>query len=308
MTQELMGERDRGWVPNAGTLPTRVLLATDGSEDAAAATRAAVDICRRSGSKLHAVHVARRLPTYSVFMAHATDDFLVREAQEALERHLEDAEGHAARVHPRVGHPVEEILATGEEIGADLIVVGNRRIGPLKRALTGSVVEEVACRATCPVLVLRGGSDTWPPARVVIGDSSGSSGKAARMAVGLGEMYGADALLVQASPLATTRRKVPETGRAGRERRRIGGAAPVDLAVEAEANLGRRPGTRAAVGDVVDSLPDAADESKKPTLVAADGRGPGLLARFGIGSDLTKVLRTGDDPLLIHAQKPNSNA
>ena len=308
MTQGLMGERNRGWVPNTGTLPTRVLLATDGSEDAAAATRVAVDIRRKSGSNLHAVHVARRLPTYSVFMAHATDDFLVREAQEALERHLEDAEGHAARVHPRVGYPVEEILATGEEIGADLIVVGNRRTGPLERALTGSVVEEVVRRASCPVLVVRGAVDTWPPARVVIGHSSGSSGKAARMAVRLGEMYGADALLVQASPLAKMCRKVLDTGRAGRERRRIGGAAPVDLAVEAEANLGRRPGTRAAVGDVADSLLGAAAESEEPTLVAVDGRGPGLLARFGLGSDSTKVLRTGDDPLLIHERKPNSNA
>jgi len=35
----------------------KVLLATDGSKDAALAARAAVDVCEVTGAKLHVVHV-----------------------------------------------------------------------------------------------------------------------------------------------------------------------------------------------------------------------------------------------------------
>jgi len=40
-----------------GVLPERILLATDGSEDAERATMAALDLAGRSGAELHVVHV-----------------------------------------------------------------------------------------------------------------------------------------------------------------------------------------------------------------------------------------------------------
>ena len=42
--------------------PTRILLATDGSEDAAVATRAAIDLANRSGSELHVMHAFEFIP------------------------------------------------------------------------------------------------------------------------------------------------------------------------------------------------------------------------------------------------------
>lgn len=87
------------------------------------------------------------------------------------------------------------------------------------------------------------------------------------------------------------------------------GAAPGDLAVQGETALGRRPGTRIAVGDdVADSILDAAAKSEEPVLGVVDGRGPGLRDRFGPGSVPTRVLRAANNPLLIYVQKPNSNA
>ena len=38
--------------------PTKILLATDGSPEAMRAARAAVELTERTGSELHAVHVA----------------------------------------------------------------------------------------------------------------------------------------------------------------------------------------------------------------------------------------------------------
>src|SRR3712207_8025711 len=42
--------------------PKKILLATDGSEDAGLALRAAVDLRARAGSELHVVHAWRTLP------------------------------------------------------------------------------------------------------------------------------------------------------------------------------------------------------------------------------------------------------
>src|SRR5215207_2777963 len=45
--------------------PAKILLATDGSEDAALAARAAADLSERAGSELHIVHVLPRFPRYA---------------------------------------------------------------------------------------------------------------------------------------------------------------------------------------------------------------------------------------------------
>ena len=45
--------------------PTRVLLATEGSEEAELALRAAADLARATGSELHIVHVLPQFPRYA---------------------------------------------------------------------------------------------------------------------------------------------------------------------------------------------------------------------------------------------------
>ena len=44
--------------------PAKILVATDGSEDAALAVRAAVDLSKETGAGLHVVHVGESLPVY----------------------------------------------------------------------------------------------------------------------------------------------------------------------------------------------------------------------------------------------------
>jgi nucleotide-binding universal stress UspA family protein len=59
------------------------------------------------------------------------------------------------RVEERValGAPAGEIVAVAEDVGASLIIVGSRRRGAVRRALTGSVSENVVRRAICPVVI-----------------------------------------------------------------------------------------------------------------------------------------------------------
>jgi nucleotide-binding universal stress UspA family protein len=138
--------------------PTRILLATDGSEDAERATRAAVELSEKLGSELHVVHVGELLPT---FYAQTEEEpaRLRRQAQELLDeqvRRIGEAGGSVAEAHLRLGRPAEEIVKLSEELGVGVILVGSRGLSGLRRAVMGSVSESVVRHAHCPVFVVRG--------------------------------------------------------------------------------------------------------------------------------------------------------
>lgn len=137
--------------------PTRILLATDGSPDAGRAAQTAVELCHRTGSELHLVHVGEYLPTY---LAQTEEEpAQLREAAsrllEAEARKVSEAGAAVAGTHLRLGRPAEEIVAVSEEMGAGVIIVGSRGLGALRRALMGSVSDSVVRHAHCPVFVIR---------------------------------------------------------------------------------------------------------------------------------------------------------
>jgi nucleotide-binding universal stress UspA family protein len=68
--------------------PTRVLLATDGSEEASSATEAAVEISQKTDSELHVVHVYGVAPIYPLY-PEATDPGGVELEDPVLEEELE---------------------------------------------------------------------------------------------------------------------------------------------------------------------------------------------------------------------------
>src|SRR3712207_727405 len=165
--------------------PTKILLATDGSEDAAVATRAAVDLANRSGSKLHVMHAFEFIPPREYMSValrlHSSSDFS-RQGQRLLDEQVEligKAGGTVAGAHLRMGSPVDQILYASEELGASLIVLGRRGLGGIKRLLMGSVSEGVLHHARCPVLVLRSEEDLWPPSRILMADDSSEDAKKA---------------------------------------------------------------------------------------------------------------------------------
>jgi nucleotide-binding universal stress UspA family protein len=184
-----------------GVLPERILLATDGLEDAARATEAAWDLASRGGAELHVIHVWHDVLGF----AH---DFvkgeLKRQGQEVLDGQVEklrSAGGEVAKAHLRGGRTSNEVLALGGELGAGLLVVGSRGLGTVQRILMGSQSEEIVHHAQVPVLVLRSAGDSWPPARIVIGeDFSDDAGRAGELAAAIGNLYGAGGLLVYSHP------------------------------------------------------------------------------------------------------------
>src|ERR687894_833553 len=119
--------------------PTRVLLATDGSPDATLAARAAVELCEKTGSELHVVHVGEYLPTFYAYTEEEPAE-LQRNAQKLLDEKTErirDTGGRLSGIHLRFGRAAEQIVNLGEEIGVNLIVVGSRGSGGVGGGVCG---------------------------------------------------------------------------------------------------------------------------------------------------------------------------
>jgi nucleotide-binding universal stress UspA family protein len=146
------------WKPVA--FPAKVLLATDGSEEATVAAQIVTDLGKKTGSEVHVVHVGEIPITHypDRFGYRALYEEHEREARQLLETQVESIKAAAATVaqeHLRMGKADEEVVVLAEELGADLIAMGGRGLGGVKRALMGSVSDSVVRHAHCPVLVVR---------------------------------------------------------------------------------------------------------------------------------------------------------
>src|SRR5215208_5070613 len=130
--------------------PTKILLATDGSKEAQLAFASAADLSKKTGSELHVVYVGHMpLVSYESPGATTLDPDLLGRMQEARKKLDEQLQrvgqtgGEIAEVHARIGRPDAEIVGLADELGAGLIVLGSRGLGPLRRALMGSVSDSV---------------------------------------------------------------------------------------------------------------------------------------------------------------------
>jgi nucleotide-binding universal stress UspA family protein len=137
--------------------PTRILLATDGSEEAHLAATTAVDLASRTGSELHVVHVGELQPTF-LAQTELEPAQLEREARELLDeqvRRVEGAGGTVEEAHLRLGRADEEIVELAHSMDAGMVVMGSRGHGRIRRALMGSVSDSVVRHAHCPVTIVR---------------------------------------------------------------------------------------------------------------------------------------------------------
>ena len=147
--------------------PTTILMATDGSEEAQLAAKTAADLAKSTNSELHLIYVGY-MP--SIFYESPGTMALDRDLQSRMEERAEEAARtklrqqvqkikdvgiEVAGIHTRVGFPDAEIVGLADKLSAGLIVVGSRGLGPLRRALMGSVSDSVVRHAHCPVLVVR---------------------------------------------------------------------------------------------------------------------------------------------------------
>ncbi|HLI50513.1 MAG TPA: universal stress protein [Thermomicrobiaceae bacterium] len=278
-----------------------ILLATDGEKDALLAARAATDLAARSGAELHVVHAW----TPSAWDTTIAPEVLARypdlfedSARAVLndEAHrIEKMGGTVAGQYLMRGHPAEQVVRLGETIRADLIVTGSRGRRALSRLVLGSVAEGILHGAGRPVLVVRGDSTHWPPARIVVGsDGSPEAHRATTLALRIGVLLGASTLLVRVIPERALTEIDEQPGLTERVREA--------LTQEGKA-LSKRSGmhvdTLVYAGNPAEVLLHLAEHGHVPTLLVAGSRGLDRAAQWRSGSVSHALLHAAHCPVLI---------
>lgn len=145
------------------TLPRQVLVAIDQSPVAREACRQAILLARIAEAELTILHVAS--PAAPRNAMGRIELRQVAAAAEAEGHRLLASAGQVAagqvpyRLEMGSGDPAAAICRRARELGADLIVTGNRGLDGLDRFFLGSVSASVAQRAHCSVLVVRQSGD-----------------------------------------------------------------------------------------------------------------------------------------------------
>ena len=127
--------------------PNTIVLATDGSDEASLAARAAADLSRKTGAQLHVAHAWRHHVQALGYPTVVWTDYSYldeREARRVLLTQvdaLEAAGDLSTEPHLLQCTPVDAILDLCEELRPGLLVMGSRGLGPVGRLLVGSVSE-----------------------------------------------------------------------------------------------------------------------------------------------------------------------
>ena len=146
--------------------PSRILVAIDDSDSTPRVMSAAAVLAERFSAHVTALHVvSSAVLSHVLSMAAATgeDDMSPQDVQAEFrldtDRWIQGLiEAGVPRLHAdsevAFGNPGQEILAAAERLGSNLIVVGSRGAGAVRRMLLGSVVSQVVRDAACPVFVV----------------------------------------------------------------------------------------------------------------------------------------------------------
>jgi nucleotide-binding universal stress UspA family protein len=136
-----------------------LLVGSDGSQAADKATAMALKLAAGFEAELTILNVFESLATYPGVLSDDLDPELYAErVRVAVDRRVQClAEGADAnyKLIQEAGHPAQTIVKFADENRTDLIVMGNRGMGPFKSLLLGSVSDRVLHHAHCPVLIVR---------------------------------------------------------------------------------------------------------------------------------------------------------
>ena len=139
----------------------RVLIPTDGSDAAQPAVDAAIELAETHGATLHVLHIVDQ-PTSVSGMGEGVPgldnllDALEKEGQKATTDVAARAKdrGIETTTAVRQGNPHDDILSYAEENDIDVIVMGTHGRTGVKRALLGSVTEDIVRHSEIPVLTV----------------------------------------------------------------------------------------------------------------------------------------------------------
>ena len=143
-----------------------IVVGTDGSETARVAVAAATTLASLTGATLHIVHAAeRRSPGVIAFAASGgvselaaadKNKAIAAESRRICEEAATEARSLAVPVelHSVPEEPADALIKIAEEVGADLLVVGNRGMSGARRFVLGSVPNTVSHHCPCSLLIV----------------------------------------------------------------------------------------------------------------------------------------------------------
>jgi nucleotide-binding universal stress UspA family protein len=146
-----------------------IVVGTDFSDTANQAVTEAAELAKACGAKVHIVTAFKPAMTASVAassleaMAYGGSDVLQEveskiadEVESTLQRMAKDLgkDGVSVKTHCCAGEPADALIDVAESTKADLIVIGNRGMGGVKRFVLGSVPNKISHHAPCSVLIV----------------------------------------------------------------------------------------------------------------------------------------------------------
>ena len=288
----------------------RVLLATDGSDSAAAALEFLAGFPFPAGSEAIVLSVIddRSFPGDDEF----GDAFGIalqetREVQQGETERLLAAAGQRLReagwtgsTQIRNGDPAEEIIRAAEEQDVDLVVLGSHGTTGIGRFLLGSVSDRVLGHAPCSVLIVRAPAAPQPAAaavrerwRILLAhDSSEASVKALSLCASLPLDDSAQVTAVRVMPLVTAyRQDIQQQLNTIWQQKKQAARASLEEAVQAL--RWSTPHVAAELREAEDVSTEILDmaEQSDTDLIMLGCKGRGAIQRFLMGSKTNRIAR-----------------
>lgn len=204
----------------------------------------------------------------------------------------------------REGFVAQEILGLAAELPADLVAVGSRGLGRLKRYLLGSVSHRVVRHCSCSVLVGRpdgAGESAAGVLKIVLAfDGSGPAWTALRSLASASLTSPVELTVVHVLTLVTAfRMDVVQKLGAVFQAQEEAAALGLQKAAKALEDTGYKVKTELLEGDDAShSIVEVARREEADLIVVAD-RGYGAVERFLLGSVTTNVVHHADCSVLV---------
>ena len=165
-----------------GVTLRRILVATDGSDYSAGAIRTGTALAQSCGAHLIGLSIVLNNPEYSTLVP-SLQELAEMLAREALESFDAETGGNAETTTREASDPAQGIVASAQELAADIIVMGRRGRRGLARVMIGDATAKVIGHATCPVLVAPRAAQLWEK-RILLATDGSACSEAAAGAVG----------------------------------------------------------------------------------------------------------------------------
>ncbi|MFG3599467.1 universal stress protein [Micromonospora chersina] len=287
-----------------------VVVGVDGSSTSLTAAEHAARAAVARSRPLHLVHGYLHPLGYGVPLN--PYDLGVPAPTEESRKMLEQVAAELVDRHPTLRVEVRQVAGgpgatlVEESRRAELVVVGSRGVGGFAGLLLGSVSNQVAQHAHCPVLVVRPAEQPIPVrGPVLVGvDGSESAGHALRLAADEAVRRDADLVLVHV--------RTPERGAvapdAAAEATAAGQAESAELLAGAAARIrADHPVLSVVERPMVGASPEQAliEASGEAALVVVGSRGRGGFAGLLLGSVSQALVQHAHCPVLVaHPYEP----